>query len=109
VSLRQHRGQSSCAQSRTEKRGNPIGKLLKCAGLKVDRLGGLSLRLGQVTRAGRNGAKERRIMEQTGHKTVATLRRQTRKGKTFSGKCGAGPRDLSALKVGKESVPGPLA
>ena len=64
-----------------------IGKLLKRAatraGLKVDALGGHSLRAGCVTQAAMNGVREFVIMKQTGHKTVATLRRYIRSGEIF--------------------------
>jgi site-specific recombinase XerD len=64
-----------------------IGKLLKRAaeraGLKVDELGGHSLRAGCVTQAAMNGVREFVIMRQTGHKTIATLRRYIRSGEIF--------------------------
>jgi integrase len=64
-----------------------IGKLLKRAasrtGLKVDGLGGHSLRAGSVTQAAMNGVREFVIMKQTGHKTVTTLRRYIRSGELF--------------------------
>jgi integrase len=64
-----------------------IGKLLKRAagraGLKVEELGGHSLRAGCVTQAAMNGVREFVIMRQTGHKTVATLRRYIRSGEIF--------------------------
>jgi integrase len=64
-----------------------IGKLLKRAasreGLKVDELSGHSLRAGCVTQAAMNGVREFVIMRQTGHKTVATLRRYFRSGDIF--------------------------
>ena len=64
-----------------------IGKLLKRAaaraGMNVDPLGGHSLRAGCVTQAAMNGVREFVIMRQTGHKTVATLRRYIRSGEIF--------------------------
>ena len=64
-----------------------IGKLLKRAaaraGMNVDPLGGHSLRAGCVTQAAMNGVREFVIMKQTGHKTVATLRRYIRSGEIF--------------------------
>lgn len=64
-----------------------IGKLLKRAvaraGMNVDLLGGHSLRAGCVTQAAMNGVREFVIMKQTGHKTVATLRRYIRSGEIF--------------------------
>lgn len=71
-----------------------IGKLLKRAasraGLKVEELGGHSLRAGCVTQAAMNGVREFVIMRQTGHKTVATLRRYIRSGEIFRENAGAG-------------------
>ena len=71
-----------------------IGKLLKRAanraGLKVDVLGGHSLRAGCVTQAAMNGVREFIIMRQTGHKTVATLRRYIRSGEIFRENAAAG-------------------
>jgi integrase len=64
-----------------------IGKLLKRAaaraGMNVDPLGGHSPRAGCVTQAAMNGVREFIIMKQTGHKTVATLRRYIRSGEIF--------------------------
>ena len=64
-----------------------ISKLLKRAasraGLKVEELGGHSLRAGCVTQAAMNGVREFVIMKQTGHKTVTTLRRYIRSGELF--------------------------
>jgi integrase len=71
-----------------------IGKLLKRAAaraqLKVDALGGHSLRAGCVTQAAMNGVREFVIMRQTGHKTVATLRRYIRSGEIFRENAAAG-------------------
>jgi integrase len=71
-----------------------IGKLLKRAagraGLKVQELGGHSLRAGCVTQAAMNGVREFVIMRQTGHKTIATLRRYIRTGETFRENAAAG-------------------
>jgi integrase len=71
-----------------------IGKLLKCAagraGLKVEELGGHSLRAGCVTQAAMNGVREFVIMRQTGHKTIATLRRYIRSGEIFRENAAAG-------------------
>jgi integrase len=71
-----------------------IGKLLKRAarraGLKVDGLGGHSLRAGCVTQAAMNGVREFVIMRQTGHKTIATLRRYIRSGEIFRENAAAG-------------------
>ena len=71
-----------------------IGKLLKRAaaraGMNVDPLGGHSLRAGCVTQAAMNGVREFIIMKQTGHKTVATLRRYIRSGEIFRENAAAG-------------------
>jgi integrase len=71
-----------------------IGKLLKRAakraGLKVDELSGHSLRAGCVTQAAMNGVREFVIMRQTGHKTIATLRRYIRSGEIFRENAAAG-------------------
>jgi integrase len=71
-----------------------IGKLLKRAagraGLKVEELGSHSLRAGCVTQAAMNGVREFVIMKQTGHKTVATLRRYIRSGEIFRENAAAG-------------------
>jgi len=71
-----------------------IGKLLKRAagraGLKVEELGGHSLRAGCVTQAAMNGVREFVIMKQTGHKTIATLRRYIRSGEIFRENAAAG-------------------
>jgi integrase len=71
-----------------------IGKLLKRAagraGLKVEELGGHSLRAGCVTQAAMNGVREFVIMRQTGHKTIATLRRYIRSGEIFRENAAAG-------------------
>jgi integrase len=72
------------------RRGLPkdsIGKLLKRAaaraGMKVDELGGHSLRSGCVTQAAMNGVGEFVIMRQTGHKTPGSLRPYIRLGAMF--------------------------
>jgi site-specific recombinase XerD len=71
-----------------------IGKLLKRAAaranLKVDAIGGHSLRAGCVTQCAINGVREFMIMRQTGHKTVATLRRYIRSGEIFRENAAAG-------------------
>jgi integrase len=71
-----------------------IGKLLKRAagraGLKVEELGGHSLRAGCVTQAAMNGVREFVIMKQTGDKTVTTLRRFIRSGEIFRENAAAG-------------------
>jgi hypothetical protein len=51
--------------------------------LKVDELGGHSLRAGCVTQAAINGVRETVIIRQTGLKTIAFLRRYIRSGEIF--------------------------
>ncbi len=51
--------------------------------MKVDAIGGHSLRAGCVTQAAMNGIREFVIMRQTGHRTEATLRRHRRSGEIF--------------------------
>jgi integrase len=64
-----------------------VGKLVKQsaarAGIAADPLGAHSLRVGCVTQAAMNGVDERIIMQQTGHRDVATLRRYIRTGEIF--------------------------
>ena len=55
--------------------GKPLKHAAGRAGLKVEEFGGHSLRAGCVTQAAMNGVREFIIMRQTGHKTIATLRR----------------------------------
>jgi integrase len=71
-----------------------IGKLLKRAagrvGLRVGALGGHSLRAFCVTQPAMNGVREFVIMKQTGHKTIATLRRYIRSDEIFRENADAG-------------------
>ena len=64
-----------------------IGKILKRAaaraGMDVAPISGHSTRVGCVTQAAMNGVPEHIIMKQTGHKTVATLRKYIRCGEIF--------------------------
>ncbi len=53
------------------------------AGLTGD-ISGHSLRAGHVTTAARAGVPELTIMRQTGHRSVATLRKYIRKGELFT-------------------------
>jgi integrase len=80
--------------SRRGLHSDSIGKLLKRAagraGLKAEELGGHSLRAGCVTQAAMNGVREFVIMRQTGHKTIATLRRYIRSGDIFRDNAAAG-------------------
>ncbi len=52
----------------------------EAAGLDPSDYSGHSLRSGMATSAARAGATERAIMEQTGHKSTAMVRRYIRKG-----------------------------
>ena len=80
--------------SRRGLHSDSIGKLLKRAagraGLKVEELGGHLLHAGCVTQAAMNGVREFVIMRQTGHKTIATLRRYIRAGEIFRENAAAG-------------------
>ena len=80
--------------SRRGLHSDSIGKLLKRAagraGLKAEELGGHSLRAGCVTQAAMNGVREFVIMKQTGHKTIATLRRYIRSDEIFRENAAAG-------------------
>jgi integrase len=53
------------------------------AGLDPERLAGHSLRAGLATSAAAAGASERKIMDQTGHKSVTMVRRYIRDGELF--------------------------
>ena len=73
-----------------------VAKVLKrhcaAAGLDCDRFSGHSLRAGLATQAAINGASERSIMRQTGHKSSAMVRRYIRDGELF--------RDNAAGRLG---------
>jgi site-specific recombinase XerD len=62
------------------------------AGIDSACLAGHSLRSGLATTAARNGASERSIMRQTGHKSVQMVRRYIREGELFN--------DNAATKLG---------
>lgn len=80
--------------SRRGLHSDSIGKLLKRAsarsGMDVAPISGHSARAGCVTQAAMNGVPERIIMKQTGHKTVATLRKYIRSGEIFRDNAAAG-------------------
>ena len=80
--------------SRRGLHSDSIGKILKRAsarsGMAIDSLGAHSLRVGCVTQAAMNGVPEHIIMKQTGHKTVATLRKYIRSGEIFRDNAAAG-------------------
>jgi integrase len=64
-----------------------VAKVLKrhcsAAGLDCERFSGHSLRAGLATQAAINGASERSIMRQTGHRSSAMVRRYIRDGELF--------------------------
>jgi site-specific recombinase XerD len=69
-----------------------VQKLAKRAGLDAARYAGHSLRAGHATQAAINGAAERSIQNQTGHRSTQMLRRYIRDGNLF--------RDNSAGRLG---------
>jgi integrase len=73
-----------------------IGYLVKRnagrAGLETVAYAGHSLRAGLATQAAMNGASELAIMKQTGHRSLATVRKYIREGTLF--------RDNAATKLG---------
>jgi site-specific recombinase XerD len=62
------------------------------AGLETAEYAGHSLRAGLATQAAMNGASELAIMKQTGHRSLATVRKYIREGSLF--------RDNAAAKLG---------
>ena len=60
------------------------------AGLDAAAFGGHSLRAGFVTSAAEKGATAERIMDHTGHKSVAMVRVYTRRVDAFADHAGAG-------------------
>ena len=64
-----------------------VAKIVKrhcdAAGLDAAKFAGHSLRAGLATQAAINGASERSIMKQTGHKSAAMVRRYIRDGELF--------------------------
>ena len=60
-----------------------VKRSAQAAGLDPARYGGHSLRAGMATSAAANGASERAIMAQTGHKSVTVVRRYIREGSLF--------------------------
>jgi site-specific recombinase XerD len=69
-----------------------VKRSCKVAGLDASRFGAHSLRSGLATQAARNGASERAIMNQTGHRSVQMVRRYIREGELFN--------DNAAAKLG---------
>ena len=69
-----------------------VKRALKAAGRDAEKFAGHSLRAGLATQAAMNGATERSIQEQTGHKSLLILRRYIRDGNLF--------RENAAAKTG---------
>jgi site-specific recombinase XerD len=66
-----------------------VKKAAERVGLEATELAGHSLRSGLATTAARNGASERSIMKQTGHRSVAMLRRYIHDAELFHDNAGA--------------------
>jgi integrase len=66
-----------------------VKKAAERVGLDAAELAGHSLRAGLATTAARNGASEASIMRQTGHRSVAMVRRYIREGSLFHDNAGA--------------------
>jgi integrase len=66
-----------------------IKKAAERVGLEAADFAGHSLRAGHATTADRNGASEASIMRQTGHRSVAMVRRYIREGSIFHDNTGA--------------------
>lgn len=60
-----------------------VSKRAENAGLAPGRYSGHSLRAGHVTAASAAGASDKAIMDQTGHKSLATLNRYKRRTNLF--------------------------
>jgi integrase len=71
---------------------NVVQRYCPPAGLDASQFSGHSLRSGFVTQASINNASERSIMNQTGHKSPAMVRRYTRDLNLF--------RDNAATRLG---------
>lgn len=69
-----------------------VQRTAAAAGLDPTRYAGHSLRAGLATSAAAAGVSERAIMQQTGHRSLVTLRKYIREGSLF--------RDNAAAKVG---------
>ena len=72
--------------------GSQVKRAAGRAGLKTAEYAGHSLRAGLATQAAMNGASELAIMKQTGHRSLATVRKYIREGSLF--------RDNAATKLG---------
>lgn len=62
---------------------NVVKRYAAAAGLDASKFAGHSLRAGLATSAALNGASERSIMNQTGHRSVQMVRRYIRQGSLF--------------------------
>lgn len=60
-----------------------VKRCARAAGIDDARFAGHSLRSGLATAAARNGASERAIMKQTGHRSTAMVRRYIHDGELF--------------------------
>ncbi|MDH7602584.1 MAG: site-specific integrase [Armatimonadota bacterium] len=63
--------------------GNIIKRAVKAAGLDPEKYSGHSLRSGHCTQASRAGVAEHVIAQQTGHKSMSSLKRYIRLGRLF--------------------------
>lgn len=63
--------------------GNVIKRAAKAAGLDPEKYSGHSLRSGHCTQASRAGVAEHIIAQQTGHKSMSSLKRYIRLGRLF--------------------------
>jgi integrase len=69
-----------------------VKRAARRAGLEAAEYAGDSLRAGLATQAALNGAGELAIMKQTGHRSLATVRKYIRDGALF--------RDNAATRLG---------
>jgi integrase len=69
-----------------------VKRAVRRIGLDASAYAGHSLRAGLATQAYRNGANELAIMQQTGHRSLSTVRKYIREGSLF--------RDNPAHKLG---------
>lgn len=76
-------GRISCGPLTPDSVARIVQQAAHRAGLTGD-ISGHSLRSGHVTTAARAGVPELTIMRQTGHRSVATLRKYIRKGELFT-------------------------
>jgi len=63
--------------------GNIIKRAVKVAGFDPEKYSGHSLRSGHCTQASRSGVAEHVIAQQTGHKSIGSLKRYIRLGRLF--------------------------